>query len=342
MKTPPPGVEGPSVFESEKIKREQANSESASAFRRNARRRTRLKRPRPTLNEFLARFTRVVYIAMIGGFFLLMSLQLEWRSVGSWWAVFVPWYVAEMFHLSASITRLKKKLKTGVVLSNTADEDGGEETEVVTRPHRREEWILAIADVVGSWILRILLALLIPAKLSGSTTADWSVIFLPAYFVGILNLISVILSFFSLRHDISHEDYRSKRRQELVLYAVCLLTFGAIGYAFLALLIRRLQAEDILATTLPFAPTSSYRAKKQEMLRNLGAPSFAIILVPVFFSVGCVLLLVGCCLPCVVFLARVGIETELKAKEGAVPRKRGSTDGTSYHQHQMHPVVRVK
>ncbi|KAJ3213442.1 hypothetical protein HDU67_002866 [Dinochytrium kinnereticum] len=329
----------PSIFDEEKRRWERENSESASAFRRNARRRrrTRPKRPARTLNDLIQRVSAVVYVAMVGGFLLLFSLQLEWGSVGSWWAVFAPWYVAELFHLSSSLSNLMRRLKVGVVLSAGSEGEDEEEEgdgEIVTRPFRKDEIVLAVVDVVGSWLLRTMLALLVPGKMSGLIKVDWSVIFLPAYLIGILNLISVILSFFNLRYDITSEHHHSKRRRELVVYAILLTLFGIILYAFLALLIRRLQAEDIVSQTITFKPISSYRAKKQNLLRDLGAPTFSLILVPVFFCLGCVLLLVGCCLPCLVCLARVGLESGLRrGKEGLGGRKASvEALGLAFHQ----------
>ncbi|KAJ3114855.1 hypothetical protein HDU96_001552 [Phlyctochytrium bullatum] len=337
-------MDDPFVFGEDKLRKDRENAGSPTgpfASFRNARNRRRRSRPNrkkvTTLGDLLQRALRVLYIALIGMFFLLISLQLEWESVGSWWAVFAPWYIAEFFHLTWASTRLAKRLRLGVVLSAApAGEDELDDIEILTRPYKREEVLVVLADEYGTWLLRILLALLIPGKLGQNIHVNWSVIFLPAYLITVLKLIVLVIGFFFLRHDVSHEDYRSKRRQELVIYAISFLLLVIIGYSFLALFMRRLQAEDIVAKALADVrqDISSYKAKRQEMLRDLGAPSYGVILAPVFACVGCVLLIVSCCLPCVVLLARVGIENELAARGDGRPVHRKpsvSTVGASFH-----------
>ncbi|KAJ3195422.1 hypothetical protein HK101_000264 [Irineochytrium annulatum] len=240
----------------------------------------------------------VGYLSLVLLLLILLSIQLQ-GSLSSWWAVFAPWYVLEVVHVLSSVRSLREKLAAGLVLSaERAPGPDGEEAEgveVISRPYTGIEKVGMVLEEFLGWALRILQAILIPIKLTNPDSFSWVMTFLPSFLIGALYFVVIIIGCVSVRADHSLPPELNRNRRYSLTARMIIFIVGAIFvFTTIGLLIKRLESGDA------------------------NSPSTAVILIPVFIILSLLLLLVGCLLPCLLCLTRLGLEAEMNG-----PREEG-------------------
>ncbi|KAJ3203591.1 hypothetical protein HDU67_010101 [Dinochytrium kinnereticum] len=233
------------------------------------------------------------YLFFILAFFILLSLRLN-GSFESWWVVFAPWYVLEAVHVLMSARSVFAKISKGVVIEmhpvGSPEGEDSDAVEVVTRDFTPMEIIGFVLEETAGWVLRIAQAVLIPYKLMNPDAFSWAITFVPAFLIGGVHLLSIIIGCVFTRTDTSvPPEANSARRASLTGRLILLIVVAILGYTTIGLLIKRLN--------------------------NGSDPSSAVILIPVFIVLSILLMIVGCCLPCLLLLTRMGLQAELRGKQ---------------------------
>ncbi|KAI8835734.1 hypothetical protein BC829DRAFT_406232 [Chytridium lagenaria] len=233
-----------------------------------------------------------VYLVVVLSFIVLLSLRLH-GLFESWWVVFVPWYLLEGVHFLMSAKSVLGRISKGLVVEvQPVGRPEGEEQEAVemfTREFTGMEVFGLVSEELVGWGLRIAQGVLVPLKLMNPDAFSWAITFTPAFLIGGVHFLSIILSCVHSRTDKSvppevNSDRRSRQTARFILLAIA----SILMYTMIGLLIRRLNHMDTLD------------------------PSSAVILIPAFIVLSLVLMVVGCCLPCMLCLTRMGLQAELR------------------------------
>ncbi|KAJ3107808.1 hypothetical protein HDU97_003156 [Phlyctochytrium planicorne] len=255
------------------------------------------KKKRSTITEKIG---AGAYLGIILAFLVLLSLALN-GSITSWWIVFVPLFLLETIHTVMGIFKLVVKLSKGLVVAiqpaGSQGDDDEAAYEVISKEWSATEKLGFIVDAIVQRALRFAFLVLVPMKLSNPDGISWTVAFLPLFALGGLELVTIIGGCVYARTDKSVPPaVNDERRSTFTVRLVTLIIVGTLFYTTIGLLIKRLNNA-----------TPEYDPK---------SPSSAVILIPVFIVLSILLLIVGCCLPLLLFLTRMGLQAELnKGKE---------------------------
>ncbi|KAJ1911740.1 hypothetical protein IWQ60_009999 [Tieghemiomyces parasiticus] len=232
---------------------------SLPAEERQAQRETKLRNLRRA--TLVTAGVSVLYVILFIIFQVFIAIRLDRDVTWSTATVFIPWFLLEAFNLLRYVLEYAQIL--AMIRPALADEPLGT---------RFRAYAEVTFEVFWFFVLRIIQAILLVLRIDETVTCSWAVVFIPAYLVAVRYLVSLAL----LRWRARRYEQTEARNQQMVMFYMgltALVIFGTLFYAFLGLLVKRLEVPDSVRV--------------------------AILLVPVFIVLGCLFCGVCCCLPCV-------------------------------------------
>ncbi|KAJ1966917.1 hypothetical protein IWQ62_002171 [Dispira parvispora] len=221
----------------------------------------------------------LVYVLLFTLFQIFVALRLDHYVTWSAGLVFIPWFILEGLNL----LRLGLEYAHSLAMVIPILEDEPISAKVYAYIH-------LTYSVFWFFVLRIVFAILLVLRIDESISCHWAIVFIPVYLVGFKYLVSLVY----LRWRVSkYTQSGSGHTKEAMLFYVGLVVFvitGTLVYAFVGLLVKRLQVSTSVQV--------------------------AILLVPVFIILGVLFCCSCCCLPCFA----MGIQTNLSTGSDDMPR----------------------
>ncbi|KAI8804791.1 hypothetical protein BJ742DRAFT_822473 [Cladochytrium replicatum] len=286
----------------EESERTRGGSSSSSALggdiRADATSRREAKREKKRIEERNSKIFRTVYTVLCVVVQILLPVKLDGLiGTTSWVAVFAPWFLLEIVNAYSLFQNLLLKYKSGVILAPTSmDEEGPP-----TRPLTGSEQVVAAIKTYRIWVVRVIQLILIILRADGTLAADWRLVFIPSYLLGLIELLFIVYSYVLLSRGLN-DDGGARRREKgagIILKTVVLIVMGTLFYTLVGLLVTRLLNDD----ADPNAPRR---------------PPASTVLVPIFIVLGVVFCCTCCCLPCLVYCMRLTLESEFQDGQDVV------------------------
>ncbi|RKP34795.1 hypothetical protein BJ085DRAFT_24513 [Dimargaris cristalligena] len=202
----------------------------------------------------------LLYVVLFVLFQVFIAIRLDEDIMWSTAVVFVPWFIMEFMNL----VRLTVEFAHTLVMISSGLSD-----ESVL--FRLKLYYNVTFDTFWFFALRVAQAVLLVLRIDETITCHWALVFIPAYLVGLKYLVGIIM----IRQKARQASHMNGQGQQLIMFYVALCTFivvATLAYAFLGLLVRRLEVSDSVRV--------------------------AILLIPVFIVLSCMWFGVCCCLPC--------------------------------------------
>ncbi|KAJ1975198.1 hypothetical protein H4R34_004427 [Dimargaris verticillata] len=212
--------------------------------------------------SFLRSVMSLVYVGLFILFQVFVVLRLDRIVTWPIAVVFLPWFIMEAFHVVlASFECIH------ILITEQADFD------VSPWWAWCQLYALVIYDTFWWMALRILQAILLALRIDETITCHWAVVFIPVYCVGLHYLVALARLRWRIRSFRQQVTGKTDLHAVFYLGLTAFIVMGTLAYAFIGLLVRRLEVP--------------------------GSVRVAILLVPVFIVVSFVFLGVCCCMPCV-------------------------------------------
>ncbi|KAJ1659468.1 hypothetical protein IWQ61_001464 [Dispira simplex] len=249
---------------------------SIPAEDRQREREARLRRRRHM--SFFNGILTLVYVLLFTLFQTFVALRLNHYVMWSVALVFIPWFILEGLNL----LRLGLEYVHNLNMVIPMLEDEPISAQLFAYVH-------LTYSVFWFFVLRIVFTILLVLRIDESINCHWALVFIPVYLVGFKYLVSLVY----LRWRIRKYTQSSGHTKEAILFYVGLVVFvitGTLVYAFVGLLIKRLEASTSVQV--------------------------AILLVPMFIILGVLFCCSCCCLPCFA----MGLQTNLSTGSDETPR----------------------
>ncbi|KAJ1975545.1 hypothetical protein H4R35_003100 [Dimargaris xerosporica] len=239
--------------------------------------------------SILSSVMSLVYVGLFILFQVFVVLRLDRTVTWAITVVFLPWFVVEAFHLVLACFEFRHILATAKI-----------DSEETSWWAWCEWYAVVIHDMFWRIALRILQAILLALRIDETITCHWAVVFIPVYCVGLYYLVALARLRWRIRSFAQHASRKADMHAVFYLGLAAFIIMGTLVYAFIGLLVRRLEVP--------------------------GSVRVAILLIPVFITAGCAFLGVCCCLPCVALSMRADSSVpRSSATMAAVPSNRRIT-----------------
>ncbi|KAJ3413505.1 hypothetical protein HDV05_007888 [Chytridiales sp. JEL 0842] len=247
-----------------------------------------------SLQDIFPKVLTVGYFLLVAIFDVLVALKLDNVITSSWWTVFVPWFLMEVYHFIGGGIMLAFKFSEGVIMMVPPTTFSGEEgPQYTSRPMTGKEKLQAVVDVYLTFALRLAQVILVVTKITSAPDLGWAVVFIPTFLYGAFQLINLILTSAYLRSpEAASAPYSAEKRTANHCNIILFIIFSILFYTAIGLLIRRLSQ-----------PIDD------------GYPPAAVILIPVFIVLGLLVCFVGCCLPCLLCLIKMDLKSGMMMDE---------------------------
>jgi hypothetical protein len=151
------------------------------------------------------------------------------------------------------------------------------------------------------FVLRVALFVLMALRIDDTITCSWAVVFIPLYLVAIKYAIQLALSYRRFSR-LPQPEVAQQGKMTVLVGAVVLLVLGALVYALVGLLARRLDGAWYL--------------------------SMATVFVPIFIVLAVVTCCCGCCLPCLMMISTLGDLEDMDSTQALIdPNRRITQSG---------------
>lgn len=254
------------------------------------------------LIDYVVGTQRFIQWSLIVLFQVFCILKIDSTIGWSWPTVFIPWFIYECFSLL--FTALAYHAMVTSPTSRLAESLRAQQGENFNIP----TWVkLILAWKMFRFLLfRVVMAILVVAKLGGSITSSWATVFIPVYMLFVMIIIRFIIRYRAAKR-MPESEAKSAAVASNILAFVALVVFGSLFFATLGMWIARLDS------TLP---ETSYRV--------------AIILVPVFLVLSLIFCCCCCFLPCCFFISGINVGDEESG--GAINMLRNRIEFPGYNQ----------
>jgi hypothetical protein len=181
-----------------------------------------------------------------------LFIVLKGDQVVEWSAaiVFLPYWVFEGLNLLSCLTDGIAQLKALSQQRAAIVETGGKKSPALVY-RMLQASILRYA--FWWYIVRVALAILVVLKLDGKLDVSWAVVFIPAYLAMLCIVISFILQYCFAR-QIQNSEAKTEALELTVSSAVGIMIGCILFYAFIGLLVEKLESPESHSMAVVFIP----------------------------------------------------------------------------------------
>jgi curved DNA-binding protein CbpA len=229
--------------------------------RRNARKASR--------KQAVKLFTRVrtvlnmIYALLIVAFGILIALKADGMVTFSAVLVFSPYFIVEGLNFLPALVDCFLRIRQA-------------------RASLDKITIAAVLKTLFSvfwlWTLRNVQAVLIAMRIDNIITADWNIVFIPLYLVGVKYAIQLILAYRKYDRMVEQRELASQGKTMVIAGMVLFVVVATLAYAVVGLVARKLNGY----VTIPMSS----------------------VLVPIFVLLAIFLCCFGCCIPLILIGGR--------------------------------------